>query len=723
MAYKRSRQAFEADLQKQSSPFVLYGTPLPPLDENIRDDGSFVPVWKQEVTDERGRKRLHGAFTGGFSAGYFNTVGSKEGWTPSSFVSSRQNRAKGARTVPQQKPEDFMDEEDLREAEESRTLNTSSDFAGFGTEHDAVRKTAAIDIFRPLDETIGSKLLKRMGWREGQGIGPRLRRAAKFGEEAEEDGEPAQIHLFAPDDVKLVSFVRKTDHKGLGYQSDLQDQEETASQNITTKNLRPGPSVEISDEEGTAPLFGPTKKPAPVRKRTGFGVGVLNDDDSDEEDPYSMGPKISYHKVIAGEKTSKSKSKSSGSAANPLVKTKPTFISKKLATLKGVLRKCHDGRLPPDGFVLADELDSLSSMAIKDEKYRPPEVPEGWKSSISPATEADTPSTFVSAAVAAKSSNLTAKSRASLLGESQLPGKSVFDFLTPATRDRLVVASGRQNLPAAGSEPPPSGYEPSKSATDDLQTVVPQLERDTALQALNRAVGGWMPYAEDENKRQRYRTFLEIQAGLRSSDELPRAENMRRDDWVLEMQEFARAAEVFKPISGLMASRFTSSSTFPQGQDGKPGDTAGSSLLTKPKTKPEDPAESAAKLGMFGPITRSVINFYPTRLLCKRFNVPMPAHAASGEGRKGSRTASTAGEPGPAATQFRSFASAGFQHDEGSEVDKSQAAARFNHPSTPTMVENEPAPLDPDKNEALEQQRPGQAVFKAIFGSDDEDDE
>ena len=69
MAYKRSRQAFESDLQKQESPFVLYGTPLPPLDEHTRDDGSFVPVWQQEVTDERGRKRLHGAFTGGFSAG------------------------------------------------------------------------------------------------------------------------------------------------------------------------------------------------------------------------------------------------------------------------------------------------------------------------------------------------------------------------------------------------------------------------------------------------------------------------------------------------------------------------------------------------------------------------------------------------------------------------------------------------------------------------------
>jgi hypothetical protein len=34
----------------------------------------------REVRDKEGRQRLHGAFQGGFSAGYFNTVGSKEGY-------------------------------------------------------------------------------------------------------------------------------------------------------------------------------------------------------------------------------------------------------------------------------------------------------------------------------------------------------------------------------------------------------------------------------------------------------------------------------------------------------------------------------------------------------------------------------------------------------------------------------------------------------------------
>ncbi|KAJ8602556.1 hypothetical protein CTAYLR_008350 [Chrysophaeum taylorii] len=56
---------------------------------------------------ERGR-RFHGAFAGGFSAGYHNTVGSEEGWTPSEFKSSRERR----QAVPLHTPADFADEED-----------------------------------------------------------------------------------------------------------------------------------------------------------------------------------------------------------------------------------------------------------------------------------------------------------------------------------------------------------------------------------------------------------------------------------------------------------------------------------------------------------------------------------------------------------------------------------------------------------------------------------
>ncbi|KAL8886496.1 MAG: hypothetical protein Q9215_005814 [Flavoplaca cf. flavocitrina] len=63
------------------SPNVIHGPPLPPFNPDIRDDGSPTSMAKQRVTDKQGRERLHGALTGGFNAGYFNTVRSKEKWT------------------------------------------------------------------------------------------------------------------------------------------------------------------------------------------------------------------------------------------------------------------------------------------------------------------------------------------------------------------------------------------------------------------------------------------------------------------------------------------------------------------------------------------------------------------------------------------------------------------------------------------------------------------
>ena len=59
--------------------YVVYGSavPQPEDDESV----ALKPkrVEEQIVTDAQGRRRFHGAFTGGFSAGYFNSVGTKEG--------------------------------------------------------------------------------------------------------------------------------------------------------------------------------------------------------------------------------------------------------------------------------------------------------------------------------------------------------------------------------------------------------------------------------------------------------------------------------------------------------------------------------------------------------------------------------------------------------------------------------------------------------------------
>ncbi len=66
--------------------------------------------WEQEVRDEQDRRRFHGAFTGGFLAGYFNKDGSKEWCTPSTFVSLRDK----GEDISKQLVYDYIDEEDIK---------------------------------------------------------------------------------------------------------------------------------------------------------------------------------------------------------------------------------------------------------------------------------------------------------------------------------------------------------------------------------------------------------------------------------------------------------------------------------------------------------------------------------------------------------------------------------------------------------------------------------
>ncbi|WPG99499.1 DUF1604 domain protein [Acrodontium crateriforme] len=704
MSYKRSRATYESDNAgpPPHAPFAVYGTALPPYDSHERDDGSYVPVWKQEVVDERGRKRLHGAFTGGFSAGYFNTVGSKDGWSPSTFVSSRANRAKDQKDGkrPEQRPEDFMDEEDLAEQAESQKLETQDAFAGLGNSNEnSLRGGMFSDLFRATGETMGVKLLQKMGWRQGQGVGPKIKRRAQ----GDTKGE---IRLFAPENSPMITFQRKTDRQGLGFAGEDRLEQTTQSNISTDHDSDDGQDARILRRNKSKSLIKPTK-PA----KTGFGVGILNDNGSDDEDPYAIGPQISYNRIIGGDKKKK-KGGIAASTANPGL-PKPVFTSKRRGqrTLAASgFRQCADGRLPLDGFVL-----SLEALTISEaNQYPPPPVPEGWVSKLATADSKGTSIAYQSTADAAKASTMDPKSRAALLGEQQLPGKSVFDFVSPAARDRLAAASGKANLPRGLGERAPVGFEAAEAdQRRTLWDLVPNLDRETAAAALQRGSTGWMPYSEDEKKRNRYRYFLELRAGMQSN--LPeRPKELSIDEWAKELREFAQAAEVFKPISRLMAARFTSSSSAPKLASDAP------ETKSTPQ-KEDDPAGKAAKMGMFGPLTRSTEPFYPTRLLCKRFNVKPPATLAADP----LNTQNSAND-GVSESKRLDIVSQ-------SSLDRMMQEANIRPPSfvsggtegiqDGTMTVTQPhVEVNAETNDALEGQRAGEAVFKAIFGSDDEDE-
>ena len=625
-----------------------------------------------------------------------------------------------------------MDEEDIADAEESKNLRTSESFAGLGsTEGDSIRQGVSMDILRVSGEPMGVRLLRKMGWRDGQGIGPKVRREAKL-----DDGETIKIsdgqemHLFAPENSQMVSFVRKNDRKGLGYQA-----EERLGNNTT--EIETGDVITGVDEY----LFSKTSKPMKKTKapQGGFGMGILNDNGSDEEDAYHMGPQISYNRIIGSDKKKKKKAENGKpvvTSSNPFLRSKPVFISKKTLTSKAGdrLHRCHDGRLPLDGFVLSSKDLSKSEDFST---FRTPEIPKDWKSSkISSSAAQPTrtgSSTYQSFADLARSSTLDPATRANLLGEASLPGKSVFDYLTPTARARLVTATQNPNLPPALNEAPPPGYKATHSQRNiDLAAIAPSLDSTIAATALNRSIEGWTPYAENPAKRTRYRSFLEVHAGL-SDSLLSRAEGMSNDVWVKEMQEFAHAAQIFKPMTGRMAERFISSTsaTTDSGKANSAPQADAETLLFTPAPTPIDLAEEAARLGMYGPLTRSSKQFFPTRLLCKRFNVKPPDHVqvdSDGAPPTGSNPAAAGAgaEPGFGGR----FQSSGYQTSTKSlELVGKKKMDELRRESGQLiggeevhvggrMCVVEPVMVDPERNEALEKERPGEAVFMAIFGSD-----
>ena len=307
MASNRLKRKAEADPDIAENTnllesFVTYGTALPSLASIKKDQGEYVPLWQQEVRDEKGRRRLHGAFTGGFSAGYFNTVGSKEGWTPATFVSSRDAKASGKAKTAAARPEDFMDEEDLAELKSSRTFQADNKYGmgsaptqsfappnGADTNFDSAVANSLRDLIKPGSSKIGQQILQKMGWKPGHGIGPKVTRQQRDEQmldygliaridlddhmESGTNGTKAK-HLYPPADPPLMTFKAKQDSHGIGYTS--------------------GPSLHQPDVQylrPAKPTGMPSGKEMPVVPRGGaFGISALEDADDDDNDVYGMGP-------------------------------------------------------------------------------------------------------------------------------------------------------------------------------------------------------------------------------------------------------------------------------------------------------------------------------------------------------------------------------------------------------------------------------------------------
>ncbi|CAK9330021.1 unnamed protein product [Citrullus colocynthis] len=318
-------------MESDEEDFIFYGTPIEREEEiNSRKKKSVadasgtmrsLPHWKQEVRDEEGRRRFHGAFTGGFSAGHYNTVGSKEGWTPQSFTSSRKNRAE----VKQQNILNFLDEDEKAELE-GRGLGTSSQFDTFGfTAVELARKQAdkeqqqrpsAIpgpvpdELIVPAAESIGVKLLLKMGWRHGRAIKDSranslydARRDARkaflafsandvkseipSSEPFQEDDDivspqPAKGDISSSQSTPVYVINPKQDLHGLGFDPYKHAPEFREKKRARTAGNQEGYKQIFSTKNN---LFGFRTD----RIASGFGIGALEELDVEDEDVYTSG--------------------------------------------------------------------------------------------------------------------------------------------------------------------------------------------------------------------------------------------------------------------------------------------------------------------------------------------------------------------------------------------------------------------------------------------------
>ncbi|KAF5375309.1 hypothetical protein D9757_009683 [Collybiopsis confluens] len=742
---------------KANENFCLIGTPLPPL-EKSRDTGEFVPLWKQEVRDEKGRRRLHGAFTGGFSAGYFNTVGSKEGWAPQTFVSSRSDRAK----KKQVKPEDFMDEEDLQDLADSREIVDTTDemdlAGGNRTEEqnedetDPLTSTLQNAMLPATKDSVGASILKKMGWRVGQGIGPRitlkqrrlqdLQASGGTGQSgpldvADDDSEEADKHTYAPRDTPILVAGRKDNNHGLGY--------------------RPGMSLNESlGAKGAGMSHGPNIS-------SGFGLGALNDADDDDVDIYDGASSSARNRLAYDASDDRDGDRVSlGGPGNK-------------SNLRSAPAKSPVGTAILPGFVLSDK------PVMEDRWYPLPDIPPGWKpdpkrvwskSQNPPSDSKDKENIKQPSAMAHsqwKTSGLSADERGTILGEAPLPSAphSVFDFMSEKDRDRLknIAESIR-----SGSKVGDSANETSSSNAIPVSAPAPRIAR-TDPQIARAALNGFQPFGTNLIKQARYTAYLQSQAQANSNDAdaaltlepLPR---QSIPEFNSEMEEYAQSAIVFKPMSGAMAGRFTRSAVIEEGPnviaglhtpiftpssksekdqgkassggitfvdgDGDAVSEQGAREEEEQQRKVENqdlsPKENAARLGMYGPLTREAKPWQPARLLCKRpfffFNCP---------NRPSPTTTSSAAAASFAAATFDPSSASGADLEKfgisiggaGTGFPASASGSRLNLSKSGRLRDLTNIGLgdedDTQGRDTLTYERPSVDIFKAIFASDDED--
>ncbi len=511
-----------------------------------------------------------------------------------------------------------------------------------------------------------------MGWKPGQGIGPRLSRLQKkknrranvrmFGNtlsksylqdaQGEGDGEQGEDEmetkykqfLFAPDDIP--DFVAKPKDNTFGISYSGLDKSEWMLSNSKHVNLfeplDDGPSLKV---RGTK-----SNKSVKIRGQA-FGVGAYEEED---EDIYARDDMSKYDFEV-----------SESNESSSVKKRRSRWDDK--------------GQCPVDQIIEGFKKASLGSATLEKTFFPPPTVPKNWQP----------------------------KKRGKKTRFQQDPTTSTTNP-TPQQRRETLAAPGEQE------ESDAKVTDSDEQLKQFLSTNVPG-KGSSVVSGLS----SFQPFARDEEKQKRYEKYLVCVRNKRE-DALYLLQPKNMTEWEREREkvEFARAAMLYRPLSGSMGSKFVSA--------GSSQDVADDTSMEVPVggDPPANDAEKAAKMKMFGKLTRERVEWHPAKMLCVRFNVKHPYGDYSVVGvpvvRKSKfelfnfindpTKSTTAAIPEPEA-----------EASDVKEVVEPPKAVNENDDTSKATV---PSPRDDDKVEPEEEkEKPSLDLFRSIFldSSEEED--
>ncbi|KAF6203253.1 hypothetical protein GE061_003671 [Apolygus lucorum] len=559
--------------EEEQYPFL--GTPLEPIEEGDIPKKKHMGVQDQIATDKYGRRRFHGAFTGGFSAGHFNSVGTPEGWKPTSFKSSRSTKVDSKF----QKPEDFMDDEDMDDfGIAPSVVRAKSEYSGSRSSKKRERvnfqdgpipgEPVLQKILEPSKDTVGVLLLMKMGWKPGQGVGPRLSKmekrlqkrksklekgsstvntkvygcAMKPPSSSEESGSDEDLDidtLFAPDDVEVTFSKPKTDVFGMGYSG--------LDRNSVLSAKQSDPAKAVPD---TFRLMDKNKKLA-IRGQA-FGVGAFEEEDADI---YARDDMSQYDFALETPASLREKRKQERAA------------KEKLLAITG-------GEDVIEGF------EAAKKPASQKKYFPPPTLPPGYQPIHKARKSRFGPERTNIAEVKGPKQALDAEDRSVILGEKVSTRKHPENTTDENKTEELSIP--------------------------ELPPVGPVDDQD------------FKPFVADPSKQARYEKYLQlVKIGAKDAFSSLQPKNMSEWEKERERTEFEQAAKLYRPLSGMMADRFARAELPDESLD---------PLAPVAKMSHGVSADMAAAAAskMFGKLTRIVEDWAPVSLVCKRMNIAEP---------------------------------------------------------------------------------------------------